>query len=86
MKFFRILIISLISFFLIIFIDFFFGKYILNYIFAYNKPIIENSVYHHDLKKILTRNMSITKYITILYAPMNTVLKVIVKKKKFLRK
>lgn len=61
MKFLKVFIISLISFFLIIFIDFFFGKYILNYIFADNKPIIENPIYHHDLKKNINKKHTYNK-------------------------
>ncbi len=61
MKFLKLLAIPLISFFLIILIDFFFGKYIINFIFVNNKPVIENSIYHHDLRKNINKKQTYNK-------------------------
>ena len=59
------ILVLLLSFFLFLILDFFFGKNFINFFFVNNKPVISHSVYHHDLDRNVSkfqRYSSVSKY------------------------
>ena len=54
-RIFQTILILVLTFFLFLILDFFFGKNLTNFLFVDNKPVISHPIYHHDLDKNLNK-------------------------------